>query len=73
MSAFEFSGLTNLGLACDSTCVTCSDTTSTSCTSCQGLRFLDSVTNACVETCPDGTYANANGNVCSGRLRASEL
>ncbi|KAL4493947.1 hypothetical protein ABPG72_021964 [Tetrahymena utriculariae] len=50
---------------CDSSCATCSGPANTNCLSCSGSNFLDSTTNSCVTTCPNGTYKNTTNNKCS--------
>ncbi|EAR88128.2 zinc finger lsd1 subclass family protein (macronuclear) [Tetrahymena thermophila SB210] len=50
---------------CHPSCNTCSGSSSSNCLSCQGSLYFNSVTKTCQSTCPDGTYPNSNGNVCS--------
>ncbi|EAR95046.2 TNFR/NGFR cysteine-rich region family protein (macronuclear) [Tetrahymena thermophila SB210] len=55
----------NICSSCNSNCTTCSGPASNSCLSCSGTLYLDSTANTCVSTCPNGYYANSQGNICS--------
>ena len=48
----------------DGTCVTCNGGNSNNCLSCNSTTFLDSTTNKCVFTCPDGYYGDSTTNTC---------
>ena len=52
-------------MACDASCTTCSGALSTQCLSCAGSLYLNTASNSCLSTCPNGTYKNTTTHICT--------
>ncbi|KAL4493949.1 hypothetical protein ABPG72_021966 [Tetrahymena utriculariae] len=55
----------NKCIPCHSSCSTCSGSSNNNCLSCSGSSYFNSVIKTCEPSCPDGTYPNSTGNICS--------
>ena len=49
---------------CHSSCVSCTGPSNRNCTSCQGVKFLDTLTHLCSYECPSAYYGEEQSGIC---------